>query len=242
MKENKVTAYLAYAIGEIILVVIGILIAVSLNNLNTQRKLQKSQYTYLIALKTEFEENQKKLEQEINTNNYNLSSARELSAALGSKTSNISVEEFQKLVMGTINAEVQYRPSNGVIVEIISSGKLELFEDDSLRFLISGWEGELQKVRFQEKDELEVQRIKLFNMANKHVNFREMARGYRQNIFELDRSDFKSSENELLISLEFDNHVTTFIASSYFLNNRYEYLYDIQQKLIDRVSQIQKTY
>ena len=96
--------------------------------------------------------------------------------------------------MGTINAEVQYRPSNGVIVEIISSGKLELFEYDSLRFLISGWEGELQKVRFQEKDELEVQRIKLFNMANKHVNFREMARGYRQNIFELDRSDFKSSE------------------------------------------------
>lgn len=38
LKEGKVTRYLAYAIGEIILVVIGILIALQLNNWNEQRK------------------------------------------------------------------------------------------------------------------------------------------------------------------------------------------------------------
>ena len=36
--ENKVTAYLRYAIGEIILVVIGILIALQINNWNERRK------------------------------------------------------------------------------------------------------------------------------------------------------------------------------------------------------------
>ena len=36
--ENKVTAYLRYAIGEIILVAIGILIALQINNWNKRRK------------------------------------------------------------------------------------------------------------------------------------------------------------------------------------------------------------
>ena len=38
LSENKFSKYLIYAIGEIILVVIGILIAVSINNANTYRK------------------------------------------------------------------------------------------------------------------------------------------------------------------------------------------------------------
>ena len=36
--ENKVMAYLRYAIGEILLVVIGILIALQVNNWNELRK------------------------------------------------------------------------------------------------------------------------------------------------------------------------------------------------------------
>jgi len=38
MEQNKTGKYLKYAIGEIILVVIGILIALSINNWNENRK------------------------------------------------------------------------------------------------------------------------------------------------------------------------------------------------------------
>ena len=38
MGKNKTGKYLKYAIGEIILVVIGILIALSINNWNEERK------------------------------------------------------------------------------------------------------------------------------------------------------------------------------------------------------------
>ncbi len=38
IKENKVSKYLLYAIGEIILVVIGILIALQVNTWNEYRK------------------------------------------------------------------------------------------------------------------------------------------------------------------------------------------------------------
>ena len=47
LSENKFSKYLIYALGEIILVVIGILIALWLNNLNFQQK-QKAQEIYIL--------------------------------------------------------------------------------------------------------------------------------------------------------------------------------------------------
>ena len=41
MEQNKTGKYFKYAIGEIILVVIRILISLSINNWNENRKLQK---------------------------------------------------------------------------------------------------------------------------------------------------------------------------------------------------------
>jgi len=42
LAENKFSKYLIYAVGEIVLVVIGILIALQINNWNEQSKTQKS--------------------------------------------------------------------------------------------------------------------------------------------------------------------------------------------------------
>lgn len=55
MEKNKVTTYLLYAVGEIVLVVIGILIAVSINNSNQERKLQASKLDLLESLSEDFE-------------------------------------------------------------------------------------------------------------------------------------------------------------------------------------------
>lgn len=43
MKENKITTYLLYAVGEIILVVVGILIAVRIDDWNKSQEIQKQQ-------------------------------------------------------------------------------------------------------------------------------------------------------------------------------------------------------
>ncbi|MGB0916570.1 MAG: DUF6090 family protein [Flavobacteriales bacterium] len=49
LSENKFTKYLIYAIGEIILVVIGILLAVSINEWNSNRKAQQEIDHLLVA-------------------------------------------------------------------------------------------------------------------------------------------------------------------------------------------------
>lgn len=55
MEQNKVRTYLLYAIGEILLVVIGILIALQVNNWNEERKANKAEKFILMSLKQDFE-------------------------------------------------------------------------------------------------------------------------------------------------------------------------------------------
>jgi hypothetical protein len=53
LKENRVGKYFLYAIGEIILVVIGIMIAVQLNNRNQDRVQQREIEAILIKIQKE---------------------------------------------------------------------------------------------------------------------------------------------------------------------------------------------
>jgi len=62
LTENKFSKYLLYAIGEIILVVIGILFALSINNWNTTRELKKQNQEFLKKMLTELEQNKVRIE------------------------------------------------------------------------------------------------------------------------------------------------------------------------------------
>lgn len=50
LAENKFSKYLLYAIGEIVLVMIGILLAFQVNNWNENRKLEKLENSYYINI------------------------------------------------------------------------------------------------------------------------------------------------------------------------------------------------
>lgn len=59
--EKKTSQYFKYAIGEIVLVVIGILIALSINNWNEARKVELKKQELVLNLISDFEENRAKL-------------------------------------------------------------------------------------------------------------------------------------------------------------------------------------
>jgi len=65
LAENKFSKYLIYAIGEIVLVVIGILIALSLNNWNQWQQQREKETTILNDLKENLESNIRLLENEM---------------------------------------------------------------------------------------------------------------------------------------------------------------------------------
>lgn len=66
LSEGKTGKYLKYAVGEIILVVIGILIALGINNWNTNRINTSKQRDYLSAIKNDLEKQIPELNRLIN--------------------------------------------------------------------------------------------------------------------------------------------------------------------------------
>ena len=62
MSENKTGKYFKYAIGEILLVVIGILIALQINNWNIQSVNSKKEITYLEEIKENLKTDLKKID------------------------------------------------------------------------------------------------------------------------------------------------------------------------------------
>lgn len=74
LTQNKFSRYLLYAIGEIILVVIGILIALQINNWNEHQKLQEQEKKLLLSLQKEMQENIAILEDKVHYNEVSMAS------------------------------------------------------------------------------------------------------------------------------------------------------------------------
>ena len=68
LAENKLRNYLLYAMGEIILVVIGILIALQVNTWNEQLKKNKLKNEYMAALENDLSKDKKQLNSRLNLN------------------------------------------------------------------------------------------------------------------------------------------------------------------------------
>ena len=62
LNENKTYKYLKYAIGEIVLIIVGIMIALQLNNWNEDRKAQAEFINYLIQLNADVRKAIKKVD------------------------------------------------------------------------------------------------------------------------------------------------------------------------------------
>jgi len=67
LTENKFSKYLIYAIGEIVLVVIGILIALSINNWNQEQQQKKVLNNIYATIKVDLQQDIKNIDKIVNT-------------------------------------------------------------------------------------------------------------------------------------------------------------------------------
>jgi hypothetical protein len=141
--ENRVSKYLLYAIGEIVLVVIGILIALSINNWKNYQDDRVEEQVLLRNLKQEFDKNLKELHADHAINMRTLEATFHfLETDLQQKTP----AQIDSLV-GILSVFASFDPSTGYIDQAISSGKLDLIRSDSLKTYLGQWSGELNDLR-----------------------------------------------------------------------------------------------
>lgn len=141
LSENKLSKYLIYAVGEIVLVVIGILIALSINNWNESRLDRISEQTILRQLKSEFNSNLKQLDEKIGIRNYIMNSAIQLLHYIDEP----SIRNTDSVEMHLAKT-VPYTTFDPIINDLATSGNLRLIRNDSLKALLSVWTSEIIQV------------------------------------------------------------------------------------------------
>ncbi|MFD2587402.1 DUF6090 family protein [Croceitalea marina] len=153
LEENRFSKYLLYAIGEIVLVVIGILIALQINNWNENKKDLAKEQLILKQLFSEYQNNLKQLDEKILMRNQALEACNNLLNQIDNPTSAINQDGFYQSLW-IIFRDPTFDPIKN---DIVGSENLRLIQNDTLVRFLSNWSSEVFQVQ---EMELEYQKFR----------------------------------------------------------------------------------
>ena len=162
LTENKFSKYLLYAIGEIVLVVIGILIALGINNWNEQQKIAKEETSMLKELKNSISQDIQQL------NSLNMQGEEDIVSA--------------DILINWLDNKVIYNDTLANHFPIITrTGQSKIFRPQNSTFRVLESKG----IDLISNDGLKNQILNLYNIEYSHLNF--VYDNYRQNILDYGR-------------------------------------------------------
>ena len=139
LKTNNLKRYLLYATGEILLVMIGILLALQVNNWNQNRLIKKQEKVLLEEIQSEFIYNESEFKE--NLRRYSL--VRTSLTYIG----NLFPIEVQELELDSFAFHLQRTRFSGnfdfsktSIEKIRNASSFDIISDDELRNLLIKWE------------------------------------------------------------------------------------------------------
>jgi len=161
--------YLLYAIGEIALVVIGILIALQINNWNQERQLRAQESKIVLVLKEEMLSNREYLDElKINIHRAQ-NTCRMYLQHTGPAGKPISSDTFNFYLPHTSTAF--FSPRTAKFEQVINGEDFNLIRDDSLRVLLIDY-----KVRMQYAESLHLGARKSWDELNDYMGDRYSVR------------------------------------------------------------------
>ena len=208
--DNRPLKYMRYAIGEIVLVVIGILIALHINTWNNDRIEKSKEQEVLIGLHETFSRNLENLNFIIAVSQDAFDSSKKLLSLMGPNASDYTNREVDSLIGHMINYST-YDPSTGAVDDIINSGKLNIIQNKVLKVNISNWSGMLNDV----KKDIQIANHHSFNVLmiylNDKINLKNIPVPERVSVATqldiLEPSHFPVNYDGFMRSKEFENLV-----------------------------------
>ena len=170
LKENKTGKYFKYAIGEIILVVIGILIALQINNWNEKRKKENLKIEYKTALINDYSRDTIQINARLLRNNLRIKRINSIGDSIVNGHFN-NLESYYKLYNNDfVGIRVTKVYNTNSFNLLISSGKIDLFDKDLRQELM-----ELNRLQTFEKTVQDGNKGLLLdfmqNLGSKYPNF-----------------------------------------------------------------------
>lgn len=149
LSDGSIGKYIKYGIGEILLVVLGILIALGINNWNIEKSNRSQEKAILKQLKIEYELNLKELDEKISMRKLMINSIEKLIEYADNGTKDVSIDTIA-LHFSRTKFDPTFDPSNGVTLELLNSGKLYLVRNETLKRYLTSWSSEAGKLIEQE--------------------------------------------------------------------------------------------
>jgi hypothetical protein len=125
--------------GEIILVVIGILIALAINNQNEQRKAINQEQNILKQLKEDYKANLVHLENKMQMRNQLIAQSLDI-LEIVSNSAKIS-EDSLSIRFATLFMDPTFDP---VEIDVVTSGNIKLIRNDSLKRFLAHWTSDIK--------------------------------------------------------------------------------------------------
>lgn len=138
LTQNKVSNYFFYAIGEIVLVVIGILIALQINNWNENNKNKSTETEYLKELLEDFEQNLEKSNNVINDIEKVLPKLIVLLEQSAFDQPTISFDSLNKNC-ATLSSMPAYFSTDRTYNNLIGSGDFKLITNSAIKSAIADY-------------------------------------------------------------------------------------------------------
>lgn len=235
LAENRFSKYLIYAGGEIILVVVGILIALQINNRNEENKSIERQRNYLGLVKTEMTNNQQAIRLEKEKLNELLSGLQDMIKLGDQEINEISETELSATWVKVFSKTIKFKYENGAITELISSGVLKEIKNDSIRNILASWEGKIANV-FGQEQEVNAYIQKGNDYLEQHGSVRNIIDADNgNNWWGFEKLAIAKSNKFLLERQAFENIVVFAIGTGQGLDNRYK---NTEQQIEDLIQQI----
>jgi len=154
LSDGSTGKYCKYAVGEIVLVVIGILIALQINNWNQNRLLKQEELKTLKSLLAEVEHNYTSFTQSYSFQVRRLGGVSQILRVDGSKHS----FEYLDSLINIVSFSNTYNPALGLYNTTINSGKIETISNDSLKIRIAKFKDVIIDYQQEEQFVLEYSR------------------------------------------------------------------------------------
>jgi len=196
MNQNKTTKYFKYAIGEIVLVVIGILIALSINNWSENRTSRTKEKMLLKELNNEFKLSKIEFDSARFYHRRALNSAENIMSKFPIDSKTIDLDSLG-LHSGYMRWYYTFNPSEGIINALSSSSSYDLISNDELRKLLIGWSDVLKDYQEEEIDAFNNYKNHLKPYEKKHMwfgwgNFKQWYKDPRLDLSFLETIEFEN--------------------------------------------------
>jgi len=231
--NNKPIQYMRYAIGEIALVVIGILIALQVNNWNESKKSNREEIILIKNLKSEFKVNLENLEKIKTKNEILYNSTYELQNLIGKEIKILNDHNIDSLLFNAILI-TDFQSNQFVLSQLKTGGKLDIIRSEKLKKLLYEWDKALNT------------KTEVFNMLNTYFmnslipfldeNISMSNIDYYGNYKWSRRTPLEYDSNKIFRMIEFDNRLENHIWNLNSFNNSIGDLITIAEKITEEIT------